>query len=109
MLQEFLSENCLDDEGNPAGGTCDAPGLSITWQDGPLGQGEGRKEPNGTFVETVLAAARQRLIHYQTAANGKFNCWENGEAILHLDYALKTLDKRTKAREARAVEGTHKP
>jgi hypothetical protein len=64
-------------------------------------------EPNGAFVETVIAAAKQRLVFYQTANNGKFKCDENELAIFSLSLALQRLDQRTKAREARDVEGTH--
>ena len=57
--------NYDDAEGNPAGGRVEGTGLYISWQNGPLGRGEARKEPNGAFVETVIAAAIQRLEYYQ--------------------------------------------
>ena len=100
----FKAENYLDDDGNPAGGYVDGTGFEITWQSGPLGRGEDRKEPNGAFVEDVIAAAVQRIQHYQA---GKFQCRENAIALTHLETALLWLDKRTRDREARAVEGTH--
>lgn len=53
MLGTFWHENRVDADGNPAGGSLSGKGLSIEWQDGPLGRGADRKEPNGAFVETV--------------------------------------------------------
>ena len=105
MLQEFTSVvNATDSDDNPSGGEVHAKGLDIVWQSGPLGRGEDRKEPNGAFVETVIEAARQRLIFYQ---DSKFNCAENQEAIDHLSRALQALEFRTQKREDREVEGTH--
>lgn len=109
MLGEFDAKNVLDEDGNPSGGFVNGVGLTIQWQDGPLGRGVERLKPNGAFVETVIAAAKQRLEFYQTAADGKFNCHENADAINSLNSALRVLDNRTKSREARDVEGTHTP
>ncbi len=109
MLGEFDASNTVDDNGNPTGGTVSGVGLEITWQSGPLGRDGDRKEPNGAFVETVIAAAKQRLEFYQIANNGKFECIENATAIIYLDDALRALHARTIKREARAVEGTHTP
>jgi hypothetical protein len=106
MKQDFKAVNRVDENGDPSGGSVDGVGLSITWQDGPLGRGAERKEPNGAFVETVLAAALQRIEFYQS---GKFKCRENALAITKIEEALLWLDKRTRDREARQVEGTHKP
>lgn len=102
-------ENLRDDQGRPAGGSVSGVGISIVWQDGPLGRGAERKEPNGAFVETVIAAAKQRLEYYQEVSAGAFKCGENAVAITKLDEALLWLDKRTREREARGVEGTHTP
>ena len=107
MLSHFTATNRLDAKGNPSGGIVSGTGLSIFWQDGPLGRGADRQEPNGAFVETVIAAARQRLEFYQTASLGRFACVENAEAIDLLTAALEVLDRRTQGREARQVEGTH--
>ena len=110
MKQELLEiENRLDDAGNPTGGRVFAHGISIFWQDGPLGRGADRQPPNGAFVEGVIEAAAQRLRFYQGAAGGKFACEENAAAIRHLENALAFLEKRTIARAARQVEGTHQP
>ncbi len=108
MLDNFKAENLEDEKGNPAGGTVRGTGLSIDWQNGPLGRGADRQAPNGAFVETVIAAAKQRIEYYQGAdGRGKFSCRENAIAITKLDEALLWLNKRTADREARAVEGTH--
>jgi len=53
----------------------------------------------------VIMAAKDRIEYYQ---NSRFACPENAEALEHLNKALAVLDARTKAREARKVEGTHK-
>jgi len=104
MLGKFEAINQTDENDNPTGGTVKGVGLEISWQDGPLGRGEDRKEPNGAFVETVIAAAKSRLEFYQES---KFKCSENAEAIVYLENALVYLNTRTKNREAREVEGTH--
>ncbi|KKL24967.1 hypothetical protein LCGC14_2410010 [marine sediment metagenome] len=108
MLQEFTATNDVDEDGLPAGGNVTSIGLSIEWQKGPLGEeGPDRKAPNGAFVETVIAAALQRIEWYQEVSNGKFNCLENSLALDCLKTALEHLDRRTKDRQARGVEGTH--
>lgn len=103
MLQEFTSKNQMK-EGKPAGGSVKAVGLEIKWQNGPLGRGVERKDPNGTFVETVIAAALQRIEWYQ---DGEFACSENASAIQNLKSALGVLEFRTRQREGAGVEGTH--
>lgn len=102
--QTFTAVNTLDQIGNPAGGSVDGVGLSIQWQNGPLGRGAERIAPNGAFVETVIAAAIQRIEHY----NGtQFRCRENSLAITKLEEALHWLNHRTARREAEGTEGTH--
>ena len=93
-----------DKHGNPAGGCVEGVGLKIHWQDGPLGRGEDRKEPNGAFVETVISAVIQRIQFYQ---DSKFSSRENAIAITKLEEANLRLNKRTVDRENRGVEGTH--
>ena len=104
MLGKFTAENLSDPNGNPAGGSVSGTGLSINWQNGPLGRDAERIEPNGAFVETVIAAALQRIEYYQST---KFKCRENALAITKLEEALHWLNHRTQARETRQVEGTH--
>lgn len=107
MLQKIEGTHHLDEKGNPAGGETHGRGIEIRWQNGPLGRGDDRKEPNGAFVEGVIAAAIDRIEHYQTASEGRFKCRENALAITKLEEALLWLQKRTMDREARQVEGTH--
>ena len=105
MLGEFEAVNRIDEKGNPTGGHVEGVGMRIDWQDGPLGRGENRREPNGAFVETVIAGSKQRIEFYQ---DSQFSCRENEQAIHHLEEALKWLNLRTQRREARGVEGEHK-
>lgn len=104
MLDKYTFKNNVDGEGNPTGGNVDGTGLTIKWQDGPLGRGNDRKEPNGAFVETVIDAALQRIQFYQAS---KFNCRENALAITKLEEALHWLNARTNRREQSGTEGTH--
>ena len=98
-------QNRNDEQGNPAGGSVHGVGLTLNWQDGPLGRGDDRQVPNGAFVETVISAAKQRIEFYQE--DNRFKCRENAIAITRLDEALLWLNKRTVDREEREVEGTH--
>lgn len=105
MEQPFESNHEVDENGRPAGGESRALGIEVFWQNGPLGK-EGtpeRKEPNGAFVETLIAIAMDRLEFYQTV----FPCRENNIAINHLDVALMVLNSRTMRRREEGVEGTH--
>lgn len=104
MKQKIEQQHENDACGNPAGGTTRGTGLSIKWQDGPLGRGAERKEPNGAFVEGVIQAAIGRIEYYQRS---QFNSRENAIALTHLETALLWLGKRTADREEREVEGTH--
>lgn len=106
MQQSIHEYHNRDEDGNPTGGSTAGVGISIQWQDGPLGRGDDRQEPNGAFVEGVIQAAIGRLEFYN---EGKFRCRENSLAITHLEEALHWCNHRTAAREARAVEGTHTP
>lgn len=56
---------------------------------------------DGTTNEELLEILIDRL----SFLNGKFPCRENSCAITHLEEALMWLEKRTKDREKRAVEG----
>ena len=128
MKQKLSESHVLDSNGNPAGGGTLGAGITIVWQNGPLGRqasgtcicedetfdGQGRipnascpkhgvgahEEPNGAFVEGVIQAAIGRLRFFQTGANGKFACRENAIALTKLEEALMWLEKRTADREA---------
>lgn len=106
MTGDFTAHNWTDDQGRPAGGVVNGTGFVITWQNGPLGSPDDpdRREPNGAFVEDVIAAALQRIEHYQ---NTQFACEENEDAIDYLNLALKRLEDRTSRRVADNTEGTH--
>jgi hypothetical protein len=104
MQQRITEAHENDANGNPAGGTTKGIGIDITWQNGPLGRGADRTEPNGAFVEGVIQAAIGRIQYYQAS---KFAGRENAIALTHLETALLWLGKRTADREAREVEGTH--
>lgn len=104
MIDEIITDNSTDIDGNPTGGHVVGTGMKIDWQEGPLGRGENRIEPNGAFVETVIVAAKQRLVFYQ---DSKFNCIANAMAITKLDEALMWCNRRTQDRDERDVEGTH--
>lgn len=105
MRQGIKSKHLNDEAGNPTGGESSTNGAVIIWQNGPLGRGKDRIEPNGAFVEDIIDIARDRIQHYQ---NSKFSCRENAIAITKLEEALMWLNWRTADREARSVEGTHK-
>lgn len=65
---------------------------------------------DGITNEEVLRMLIHRIkyLNYKWA-DGKFNCQENTEAIMALEYALRQLDKRTADRKQRGVEGTFEP
>ena len=104
MTNGFNSEHWNDENGNPAGGSTFGNGFAISWQNGPLGRDEERKEPNGAFVEDIIGAALDRLNYYN---DSRFACKENEDAIDSLNAAMDALEKRTASRESREVEGTH--
>lgn len=58
---------------------------------------------NGTTNEEVLKV----LINRVQYLNGKFPCRENSIVITKLEEALMWLEKRTRDRIARGVEGKH--
>jgi len=76
----------------------DKNSLSFTLQNGPVRE----CGVNGCQVDTVLHAAKLML----EGLNKQIPCRENSIAITKLDEALMWLEKRTKDREKRGVEGT---
>jgi hypothetical protein len=80
--------NAMDKEGNPAGGYFRCTGIDISWQNGPHGRGDDRKEPNGAFVEDVIDACADRIRYYQ---GGRFASDYNAKALEHLEAALAGL------------------
>ena len=104
MKQGHFEEHWFDDDGNPEGGISSGRGFVCSWQHGPLGRGNDRREPNGCFVEDVIQAVIGRIEFYQQS---RFACQANADALDFLKQAAEALDSRTREREARAVEGTH--
>jgi hypothetical protein len=124
-----------DDEAGPGGanhkylldlvaGAPEAGGqtMLIQFQNGPI------KESgfNGFSNEALLAVLIDRMrgfqygrifkggsdeptveVGFDFASRGKYACKENACALTHLEEALMWLQKRTRDRMARDVEGTH--
>lgn len=74
--------------------------MQISFQNGPI------KEAgvNGITQEVLLAIVIDRLRSFQS---GGFSCRENSIALTHCEDALMWLQRRTRARIARGVEGSH--
>jgi hypothetical protein len=104
MRQGSKEHHWFDADGNPEGGHSIGTGYTIAWQRGPLGRGEDRKEPNGAFVEDVIASCLARIDYYQSS---RFKSPYHATALDHLHAALASLNARTQDREQRDVEGTH--
>ena len=75
--------------------------LEIRFQNGPINEAG----INGVSGEALMTVLLDRLRGFQT---GKFACRENALALTHLETALMWLQKRTRDRTARGVEGTLK-
>ena len=76
---------------NPSGGFVEGVGLKIIWQSGLSTQDTEKEDPDGTFVETVLKAVKNRIEFYQT---GWSACTENVVALIKIREALQILDSR---------------
>ena len=108
--QGHFEQHWVDENGNPEGGVSTTRGATISWQNGPLGRigTEERVQPNGAFVEDVVAMARGRFEFYQEASDGRFACEENAECIKLLEQVEAICHARTRRRVEAGVEGTHK-
>jgi hypothetical protein len=73
----------------------------INFQCGPIAEAG----VNGITHEALLAVLIDRLEGFQS---GSYACADNQEALDALRTAMTALQRRTKARVARGVEGTHK-
>ena len=104
MQQPIANHFKTDHNSNPTGGTSESTGISIQWQDGPLGRDGERQDPNGAFVETVIQIAIDRIEFFNSS---KFRCRENSLAVTKLVEALHWLNARTSRRENQGIEGTH--
>lgn len=58
---------------------------------------------NGLSNETLLAVVEDRLLGFQS---GQYACRENAVALTKLQESMMWLQKRTRDRVARGVEGT---
>ena len=95
-------------------------GVNLRFQNGPIAKPE---DMNGITNEALIAVVIDRMRGFQHptvntsdggtafdfAQRGKFACRENACALTHLEEALMWLQKRTRDRMARGVEGSMKP
>lgn len=75
--------------------------VTIEFQNGPINE----VGINGISGEALLAIQIDRLRSFQS---GPFACRENAIALTKLEESLMWLQKRTRDREARGVEGYSK-
>lgn len=74
--------------------------LVLLFQNGPINE----VGVNGVTHEALLAILCDRLRGFQS---GPYASEDNAEALAHLGAAQAALQRRTLARMARGVEGTH--
>jgi len=72
----------------------------ICFQDGPILE----NGVNGISNEALLAIVEDRLLGFQSS---QYACRENAVALTKLQEAMMWLQKRTRDRMARGVEGTN--
>jgi hypothetical protein len=92
----YLSDVLLDDQGKYA---VEKVSHVVKFQNGPI------KEfgVNGVTQEALLAVLIDRLRSFQA---GAFACRDNAIALTHLEESLMWLQRRTRERIRRGVEGT---
>ena len=78
----------------------DKPLNAIAFQNGPIQE----TGVNGISQEALLAIIEDRLIGFQT---GEYATRENAIALNHVQTAMMWLQKRTRDRIARGVEGSN--
>lgn len=71
----------------------------IKFQEGPIAEAG----VNGVSNESLLAIVEDRLLGFQS---GQYACRENAVALTKLQECMMWLQKRTRDRMARGVEGT---
>lgn len=74
--------------------------VGICFQNGPIQE----VGVNGISNEALIAVVLDRLRGFQS---GDFKCRENAVALTHFEEGLMWLQKRTRDRIARGVEGTN--
>jgi hypothetical protein len=72
----------------------------VGFQNGPIQEAG----VNGISNEALLAIVEDRLLGFQS---GGYACRENAIALTHIQDAMMWLQKRTRDRMARGVEGTN--
>jgi hypothetical protein len=105
-LNEAIAIEVLDEPGQ--GNACHEYELRlegcnatrISFQNGPILE----SGFNGLSNEALLAVVEDRLLGFQA---GQYACRENAVALTKLQESLMWLQKRTRDRVARGVEGTH--
>lgn len=75
-------------------------GCRILFQNGPIQEAG----VNGISGEALIAVVIDRLRGFQS---GEFACRDNAVALTHFEEGLMWLQKRTRDRLARGVEGTN--
>lgn len=111
-LNELLRIEVLDEPG--AGNACHSYQITdqpeddlsegnvrcdVEFQNGPITE----SGVNGVSNETLLAIVEDRLVGFQS---GAYSCRENAVALTKIQEAMMWLQKRTRDRIARGVEGT---
>ena len=107
-LNDKLKIEALDEPGSGNACHCysitptvgNAKGLLIEFQNGPM---SADSPPNGLSNEALLAVVEHRLLGFQS---GEYACRENAVALTKLQESMMWLQKRTRDRMARGVEGT---
>lgn len=110
-LNESLTIEVLDEPGQ--GNAChvyrigfkvnmtDIETCEIKFQNGPIKETDG---PNGISNEALLAIVEDRLLGFQSE---EYACRENACALTKIQEAMMWLQKRTRDRVLRGVEGTN--
>jgi hypothetical protein len=93
---DYAINYCLN-PGTADGGT--SPMCRIRFQNGPIAEAG----INGISGEALLAIVEDRLECFQ---KGLYACRENALALTKIQEAMMWLQKRTRDRVARGVEGT---
>jgi len=76
-----FSEHWRDDKGRPAGGVSSGRGFAISWQNGPLGRGNERRDPNGAFVTSGDPRTIPEHVYR----------WRDGSKVVLCDHCARTM------------------
>lgn len=101
----FIGGSDIDFDSNPGIDTMmeyaeHRDGYSLLFQNGPIAEAG----VNGVTHEALLEILCDRLRGFQS---GPYACADNAEALACMEQAQTALQRRTKERMARGVEGTH--